>query len=361
MRRAPAGLAAPFAMELRHRYPPQLVESYTTPAEEYIVIGEVINSFPREVAKIYANDIFRHVLIAGATGSGKTRTASTIARRVSEVLGLPVLVLDWHGEYSGLLANSALIRPIEMPMPIYSGRADDLDAISNILDLTQPQEFLLEKLLSKGQRGALSIDSFIRAIEAYPEEASWMRETKISLLRKLGPLNRPHSAKFFEVKPAGGLAEMLSLIEAAGRPVVVRVSDIEDPDARKMYTGLLVKRAVDYFLENGKPLVIVLEESQNYLSSSRPMKLLLKMLREVRKYRIGLMIIAQSPSRLSNDVLANTGTKILHSMKSGEDLEAVNRALYLDRALRNRIAYLSPGEAVFHTTYLKKPVLIYVS
>lgn len=361
MRRAPVGLAAPFAMELRPRYPQQLVESYSISHEEHVLVGEVINSFPREMAKIYANDLFRHVLIAGATGSGKTRTASTIARRISAELGLPVLVIDWHGEYSGLLSDSLLIRPSEMPMPIYLGRADDLDAISNILDLTQPQEFLLEKLLSRGSRGMLSINSLLRAIESYPEEASWMRETKMSLLRKLGLLNRPYSAGFFEIKSPEELSRALLSIKASDKPAVVRVSDIEDPDARKMYTGLLIKRAIDYFLENREPLVIVLEEAQNYLSSARPMKLLLKMLREVRKYRIGLMIIAQSPSQLSNDVLANTGTKILHSMKSGEDVEAVNRALYLDRALRNRIAYLSPGEAIFHTTYLKKPVLIYVS
>ena len=49
----------------------------------------------------------RHGLIAGATGTGKTKTLQTISEGLSEA-GVPVLLLDIKGDLSGLAAPGSL-------------------------------------------------------------------------------------------------------------------------------------------------------------------------------------------------------------------------------------------------------------
>ena len=48
----------------------------------------------------------RHGLIAGATGTGKTKTLQNLAERLSES-GVPVLLMDIKGDLSGLSQASA--------------------------------------------------------------------------------------------------------------------------------------------------------------------------------------------------------------------------------------------------------------
>ncbi|MCC6043538.1 MAG: ATP-binding protein, partial [Desulfurococcaceae archaeon] len=81
-------------------------------------------------------------------------------------------------------------------------------------------------------------------------------------------------------------------------------------------------------------------------------------LREFRKFGVGLVIISQSLTQLVEDASVNTNTKIIHSVKSKQDLEVVEKTLYLDQELLETLPYIEPGEAVYSTPSLKKPVLV---
>ena len=54
----------------------------------------------------------RHGLIAGATGTGKTKTLQNIAERLSEK-GVPTLLMDIKGDLSGLAAEGEMNSHIE--------------------------------------------------------------------------------------------------------------------------------------------------------------------------------------------------------------------------------------------------------
>lgn len=129
--------------------------------------------------------MYRHVLITGTTGSGKSHTAALITKRASEKLGLKVVVLDWHGEYTSLLQDYEYIDPYDNPVALFTGDPDDISVLSSILDLTPPQEYLLEKILRRNTNVVKSINFLLDYIESYPEESNWMRETKLSLHRRL--------------------------------------------------------------------------------------------------------------------------------------------------------------------------------
>src|SRR5690606_9086830 len=73
--------------------------------------------FPQAKVNLALKMMNRHGLIAGATGTGKTRTLQLIAEQLSDV-GVPVFMLDVKGDLSGLhqpgAVNPALVERGEM-------------------------------------------------------------------------------------------------------------------------------------------------------------------------------------------------------------------------------------------------------
>src|ERR1700759_4480159 len=58
--------------------------------------------FPEAVVQLPASMCNRHGLIAGATGTGKTKTLQLMAEQLS-AMGVPVFAADVKGDLSGLL------------------------------------------------------------------------------------------------------------------------------------------------------------------------------------------------------------------------------------------------------------------
>lgn len=326
-------------------------------SERYIIIGRVLGSLPEYKAKLYESSIFKHVLITGTTGSGKSYTASVIAIQVASKLSIGVFILDWHSEYSNTLVNYIYIDPYSTPIQLFTGDQGDLSTISNILELTPPQEYLLDKILRKIPLDRIkSIENLLDIVENYPEESSWLRETKLSLHRKLSLLTRDNYSELFRIQEPSGLERVPR--DRLENPVIIDLGRISDLNIRKLYGTFFMRRLVNFAIDRGKPLLLILEEAQNYLSRGQPVKHICDMLREVRKFKIGIIVISQSMSQLVEDVSTNTNTKIIHALKSSQDIEAVEKALYIDRDILSIIPYMEPGEAVYSTPYLKKPVLI---
>ena len=67
-------------------------------------------------------------------------------------------------------------------------------------------------------------------------------------------------------------------------------------------------------------------------------------LAEQRSKGVGIIIVDQSPQRLEDDVLSNTGTKIVHRLSSPKDQEIVNKAIMASDAID--FTSLDQGECV---------------
>ncbi len=90
-------------MDSKQRFIEHLTKGYLTKGE-YITLGAAIfenNLEPAVPIKAPLKTINRHGLIAGATGTGKTKTLQGLAEKLSEK-GVSVLVMDIKGDLSGI-------------------------------------------------------------------------------------------------------------------------------------------------------------------------------------------------------------------------------------------------------------------
>ena len=94
-------------MDPKEKFLAHIEKGYTMKGE-YITLGAgMVEGETCEGAfvKVPLKTLNRHGLIAGATGTGKTKTLQVIAENLSEK-GIPVLLMDLKGDLSGIAQPS---------------------------------------------------------------------------------------------------------------------------------------------------------------------------------------------------------------------------------------------------------------
>ncbi|MDP8003667.1 MAG: ATP-binding protein, partial [Caldisphaera sp.] len=264
-----------------------------------------------------------------------------------------VLILDWTGEYEESLKDSNIISVLSNPFDPFkikevNGREDILiDSLSSSLGLTQPQQYMLMKIIEDNRPSSLS--DLIKKIENYEEESRWDRDVKRGLLRKIEMLN--NSVK--ENKNSFSIDMIKNGIN------IVRLSEINSINARKAFALFLL--AIIYLEKsrNGRNLLIVIDEAQNLLESEGG-SLIEQMMAESRKYGINIVLSTQSPSMVPNNILLNANTKIIHALKSARDKEIIASSMNLSRDLLNQLDKLDKGEAIIQSVSLPNPIIVRV-
>ena len=76
---------------------------YSSKGESIILGGAMLNgeALAEAQVKIPLKTLNRHGLIAGATGTGKTKTIQVLSEQLSS-FGIPVLMMDIKGDFSGI-------------------------------------------------------------------------------------------------------------------------------------------------------------------------------------------------------------------------------------------------------------------
>lgn len=272
-------------------------------------------------------------------------------------LDINVIVIDWHDEYGRLINAGEALSPYSFPVSIIDPKDPygSIDLLVETLELSGPQVYILEKTIKGLENKVSDVESLVRILENNYDESNWMRESRYSILRKLYPLTRPDNEELF-----CGNKELLEQRVREAGTTILRVSEIRDPLVKRIYVALLLKTVFNFKLRDrsGARTLVVLEEAHNFLGKDKPVNTIASMLAEVRKFNIGLIIVSQSPSRLLEDAMINTNTKIIHSIKSSIDLDLICKILYLPFEYQKTIPYLDTGEAILFTRSLKKPVIV---
>src|SRR5690606_22870355 len=90
-------------MKIKEEFFAHIEEGYTCKGDSITMGSAMLNgeTLTNAFIKIPLKTLNRHGLIAGATGTGKTKTLQVMAENLSQK-GVPVLLMDLKGDLSGL-------------------------------------------------------------------------------------------------------------------------------------------------------------------------------------------------------------------------------------------------------------------
>ena len=322
-----------------------------------ILDGQTItNAF----VKVPLKTMNRHGLIAGATGTGKTKTLQVLAENLSEK-GIPVLLMDIKGDLSGLAQPSPghpkiderhqkIGLPFEpKPFPVEIMSLSEQDGIrlratvsefgpvllSRILDLSEAQSGVVAvifKYCDDNKLPLLDLKDFKKVLQFATEEGkdefqeAYGRISTAStgaILRKVVELEQQGAELFFGEKSFE--VEDLTRIDANGRGYIniIRLTDIQDrPKLFSTFMLSLLAEIYETFPEQGdsdRPeLIMFIDEA--HLIFNEASKALLNQIESIvkliRSKGIGLYFVTQNPTDVPEAVLSQLGLKVQHALRA---------------------------------------------
>lgn len=322
-----------------------------------MVDGETVTN---AYIKIPLKTLNRHGLIAGATGTGKTKTLQVIAENLSDK-GIPVLLMDLKGDLSGIAKASpghakiderhaAIGLPFEakgFPVEVMSLSEQDgvrLRAtvsefgpilLSRILDLTVTQEGIVAvvfKYCDDNKLPLLDLKDFKKVLQyatgegkkEFQKDYGRMSTSSTgTILRKIIELEQQGADLFFGEKSFD--VDDLVRIDENGRGYIniIRLTDIQDkPKLFSTFMLSLLAEIYSTFPEQGdsdRPeLILFIDEA--HLIFKEASKALLDQIESIvkliRSKGIGLYFVTQNPTDVPDAVLSQLGLKVQHALRA---------------------------------------------
>ncbi len=349
-------------MSTKEEFFQHIEKGYTTKGD-YITMGAGMfngETVTNAYVKIPLKTLNRHGLIAGATGTGKTKTLQVIAENLSNK-GIPVLLMDLKGDLSGIAQPSPghpkiderhekIGLPFEangFPVEIMSLSEQNgvrLRAtvsefgpvlLSRILDLTVTQEGIVAvvfKYCDDNKLPLLDLKDFKKVLQYATGEgkkefqSAYGRISTSStgtILRKIIELEQQGADLFFGEKSFE--VEDLVRIDENGRGYIniIRLTDIQDrPKLFSTFMLSLLAEIYATFPEQGDSdspeLILFIDEA--HLIFKEASKALLDQIESIvkliRSKGIGLYFVTQNPTDVPDDVLAQLGLKVQHALRA---------------------------------------------
>ena len=308
----------------------------------------------------------KHVVIVGRTGSGKTTTAMRLIKELWD-LGVPSLVLDYHGEYSGFivrLGGRALGLPrgvsVNFLASLLNGGSPSgaIDVLQQMLSLSPSQTYIVDRCLASLLREVPdpTLLDLLEQVDEYRERTAPEMESKLALLRKLEPLCKGEGAAHLLREELPPVEELLEA------PTSVSLWGIDATFVKDAVVYSILARIYRHAKESGRsPLrfAVVVEESDHVLprSPSPSLSVADRMFSELRKFGVSLILISQAPSSMSRYVLRNSATRVIHALSVREDVREVLFAQIQGAGARieAEVDSLRPGEALILSEGIPRP------
>ncbi|MBW7870811.1 MAG: DUF853 family protein [Flavobacteriia bacterium] len=333
--------------------------------------GEVLSEAEISVALKTMN---RHGLIAGATGTGKTKSLQILAEQLS-LKGVPTLLMDIKGDLSGIAApgeeNKAIIErqqllgidytPMGAPVEFLSlshepgarlrATVTEFGPIlfSKILELNDTQTGIISIVFKYcDDKGYPLLDlKDIREVLRYLSDddrgkqelaSTYGSISKASLgtiLRKIVTLEQQGADRFFG-EPSFDVNDLLKTKDEKGVVSIIRLTDIQNrPSLFSTFMMSLLAEIYESFPETGDPdkpkLVIFIDEA--HLIFKEASKTLLDqmetMVKLIRSKGVGLFFCTQVPGDVPDGVLGQLGLKIQHALRgfTAKDRKQIQKAV----------------------------------
>jgi len=302
----------------------------------------------------------RHGLIAGATGTGKTKTLQVLAEGMSDA-SVPVLLMDIKGDLSGIAAKGAAndkikeryqklnleYQPAAYPVDLLTlskQKGARLRAtvsefgpvlLSKILGLNETQAgfvAIIFKYCDDNKMPLLDLKDFIKVLQFISDEGKAELEKsygKISttstgtILRKVIELQQQGADIFFGEKSFEIDDLMRISDDGRGMISILRVIDVQDRP--KLFSTFMLQLLAELYAtcpEEGdldKPkLVMFIDEAHLIFqeASDALLQQIETIIKLIRSKGIGIYFCTQNPMDVPAPVLAQLGLKVQHALRA---------------------------------------------
>lgn len=339
-----------------------IIEGYKTKGD-FIPVGAAMldgETVTGAHVKIPLKTMNRHGLIAGATGTGKTKSLQVLAENLSDK-GIPVLLMDIKGDLSGLAQPSPGHPKIDerhekiglpfqaKPFPVEVLTLSEQDGVrlratisefgpvllSRILDLTETQSGIVSVIFQycdDNQLPLLDLKDFKKILQYATQEGkkefteAYGRISTAStgaILRKIVELEQQGADLFFG-ETSFDVDDLLRVDDdGRGYVNIIRLTDIQDrPKLFSTFMLSLLAEIYSTFPEQGdsdRPeLIMFIDEA--HLIFDEASKALLNQIESIvkliRSKGVGLYFVTQNPTDVPEEVLSQLGLKVQHALRA---------------------------------------------
>lgn len=357
----------------------------------------------------------RNVGIFGTVGSGKSNTSQVVIEEAARN-GWAVVVVDVEGEYTDMDQPAdeppmverlsrygrqpAGMRDLTVYYPSscksdkasaepFTLRLGDFDTsvIGEILQVTMPERnALLDCVETLAQKARTKVntsdaDAYQTLLDASPQAKLLFT---LRSLRERAAERGSRSTEFLDYSGLSAKVSWLVHSEAfdqpnmksldairmlkPGRVSIIDVS-IANDIVKNMVTADLLRKAFALKMSdpNAPPTLLVIEEAHSFISRERAqtMQATLHMLRNVtrrgRKRWLAMAFVSQQPGHLPPEIFELCNTRIVHTLRSLHNLEALMATTGdVSRELWSRCPLLGQGQAVLSSPQLNRSVILSV-
>ncbi len=363
-----------------------------------------------------ADSLARHALVAGVTGSGKTTTCISLLRQAWKGgAGVPFLVVESaKSEYRALLGDPDFrglriftvgdertaplrLNPFEVPAGVHV--QTHIDYVKSLFlaafVLYPPMPYVLEQSIyeiytDRGWDIARNVNPRGSSPRAFPTLADLAQkiaavvdrmgyDTRITMDVKAGLLARVN-----QLRMSGGKGLMFNTRTSVDEgtlfenPCVLELKSLVSDDEKAFLIGLILVRLYEHCERRGPAgnqlrHLTLIEEAHRLLRNTsmeqgvesanprgRAIEVFANILSEIRAYGEGFIIAEQIPSKLTPDVVKNTGLKIVHRLVAEDDRSLLGATMNLDEDERRGLALSDAGEAVVFADTVTKAIQVRV-
>ena len=301
----------------------------------------------------------RHGLIAGATGTGKTKTLQLMAEQLSAA-GVPVFLADVKGDVAGIAAPGERSERVALRAAdagyAWTGQGFPVEFLSltgalgaqvratvssfgplllaKVLDLNETQSSVLTLVFRYADdKGLLLLDlADLRAVlqwltgDGAPELAQYggmSKQTVGVLLRKMVELEHQGAERIFG-EPEFDLGDLMRVApDGRGIVSILELRDVQDrPALFSTFMMWMLARLYNTLPEAGdlaQPKLVFFFDEAHLLfegASRQFREQVEQVVRLVRSKGVGVFFVTQSPKDIPADILGQLGNRVQHALRA---------------------------------------------
>lgn len=361
-------------MSKQEEFIQSMTEGYTFEGPSFVIGGAMLDGecITDTLVRIPLKTMNRHGLIAGATGSGKTKTLQIIAEQLS-ANSVPVLLMDIKGDLSGIAAPSPGHRKIDerhekigIPFkadtsPVeFLSLSDEPGAklratvsefgpvlFSKILGLNDTQSGVVAVIFKYcDEKGLplLDLKDFKKTLQyisnegkdEVKEEYGNIASSSVgAIMRRIVEIEQQGAEQFFGER-SFDVEDLCRLDEnGKGQVSVIRLTDIQDKP--KLFSTFMLQMMAEIystFPEEGDAeqpkLIIFIDEAHLIFKEASDALLdqIEAIVKLIRSKGVGLYFVTQNPQDIPEDILGQLGFKVQHALRAftAKDRKAIKTA-----------------------------------